>query len=89
MSIHAKRSVAVVVGVVMLVTVFAIVRIGRPLLIALGLRFGGPDAMPTSWEMVSPTIWQLSTFFVVSALLIGVLVYWLSKRSSRRPTARR
>jgi hypothetical protein len=27
--------------------------------------------------------------FVVPAMFIGVLVYWFSRRSSRRPTARR
>jgi ABC-type spermidine/putrescine transport system permease subunit II len=32
---------------------------------------------------------QALVAFVVPAVIIGVLVFWLSKRSSRRPTARR
>jgi hypothetical protein len=86
MSIHAKRASVFVVGVVVLVTVFTIVRIARPLLSALGRRC---CFMPTTWEMYSPTIWQFSTVFVASALLVWVFAYWLSKRRSRRPAARR
>jgi hypothetical protein len=76
MSIHAKRAAVVVV----LVTMFTVVRIARPLMTAAGsgglgaVSFGPAEAL---------------VVFVVPAVCIGVLVYWLSKRSSRRPTARR
>jgi hypothetical protein len=75
MSIHSKRAV---VGV-LLVAVFTIVRIAWPLLRVLARGARSSDFMPTSWEMYSPAIWQLSTLAVVSVVLMGVVFYWLSR----------
>ena len=85
MSIHLKRAV---VGV-LLVMVFTIVRIAGPVVSLLGRGARSSDFLATSWEMYSPTIWQLLMLVVVSALLLGVVFYWLSRGLSRRPTTRR
>jgi hypothetical protein len=78
MSIHAKRAAIVVV----LVTMFTVVRVARPLLMGLGsghsVRF-----------VASFGLGETLLLFVAPAVFIGGLAYWLSKRSSRRPTARR
>jgi hypothetical protein len=78
MSMHGKRAAVVAV----LVTVFTIVRIARPLLSALGTGSGGLGAVS-----FGPA--EAVVVVIAPAFLIGRLAYWLSWRSSRPPTARR
>jgi hypothetical protein len=78
MVIHAKRAAIVVA----LVTVFTIVRIGRPLLTLLRSGSGGLGAVS-----LGPA--ELLIVFIAPALAIGGLAYWLSWQSARRTTTRR
>jgi hypothetical protein len=74
MSNHSKR-LAVVIAVL---AIFAIARIARVVTLTasggLARSFGLTEAL---------------TSFVVSGLLMGGVIYWLSKWSARRPTVRR
>jgi len=75
MSIHAKRAATVVV----VLAIFTVVRIAR------GVSMVGPGGIGA----LSFGLTEALTSFVVSALLIGCIVYWFSKRSSGGPTGRR
>jgi hypothetical protein len=78
MSTHAKRAAVVVV----LVTMFTVVRIARPLLMGLGRGTG-------VHFVVSLGTGEVLIAFIAPALVIGAIAYWLSWRSARRTTARR
>jgi len=75
MSIHAKRAATVIVVLAM----FTVVRIAR------GVTMTGASGL----RAMSYGLTEALTAFVVSALLLGSIIYWFSKRSSRGPTARR
>jgi hypothetical protein len=71
MSIHSKRAAVVIA----LLTIFLAVRLTRGI-----VRTGSGVRVDVSF---SPT--QALVAFVLPAAIIGVLVFWLSRRTSRRP----
>lgn len=71
MSIHSKRAAVVIA----LVTIFLAVRMTRGIVrtgsdVRVAVSFGPAEAL---------------VVFVVPAVIIGGLVFWLSRRASRRP----
>jgi len=78
MSIPSKRAAVVVA----LLTIFLAIRMTRSIAVTGSGGLGAVSAGPAEALVVL-------VVFVVPAVIVGVLVYRLSRRSGRRPPARR